>query len=81
VVLWTAAATVLCLALPLFGLALSPVVRGSLVMLAFWMVLTSLRILGANADAATSRSVFRSINVFLGLIMVLLSIDPVLRQG
>jgi protoheme IX farnesyltransferase len=81
VVLWTAAATVLCLALPLFGLALSPVVQGSLVVLAFWMILTCLRMLGADADAATARSVFRSINVFLGLIMVLLSIDPVLRQG
>ena len=81
VVLWTAAAVVASLGLPFYGLAASPLVLGSLIVLALWTVLSALKLLRTNAGAETARSAFRSINIFLAVIMVLIALDPFLARN
>jgi protoheme IX farnesyltransferase len=81
VILWTAAAAVASLVLPVYGVAASPLVLGSLVVLALWTVLSALTLLRTGAGAETARSAFRSINLFLAVIMVLIALDPFLRSN
>lgn len=81
VILWTAAAAVAGLVLPFYGIAASPPVLGSLVVLALWTVLSALKLRSAGAGAETARSAFRSINIFLAVIMVLIALDPFLTRN
>jgi protoheme IX farnesyltransferase len=79
--LWTAAASVACLGLPLFGLAATPVISGLLLAPALWMTIQGLRMFRRDAGPATALAVFRSSTLFLALVMALLSLDAILRRG
>jgi protoheme IX farnesyltransferase len=79
--LWTACASVACLGLPLFGLGASPAIASFLPLPAFWMTARCLRLFRGDAGAAAAHSAFRSSTVFLALVMVLLSLDALIRRG
>ena len=74
--LWTIAAATVPLLLPLFGVVRSPVIVWSLVTVTVLTVLFSLRAF----RRPSSPGPFRRINAFLAIVMVLLSLDPVLRR-
>jgi heme o synthase len=81
VFLWTACVLVACLALPLYGLATSAVVYGSLLVLALWVTVTGLDLLRKDADAAAARAVFRNINIFMAIFMAILSLDSIIGRS
>lgn len=81
VILWTASAAVASLILPCYGIAASPFVLVSLVVLALWTTASSLTLLRTDARAGAARTAFRSINIFLAVIMVLIALDPFLRRN
>jgi protoheme IX farnesyltransferase len=80
VILWTASAAVASLVLPFYGIASSPAVLVSLAVLALWTILAALKLLRVDAGAETARSAFRSINIFLAILMALIALDPFLRR-
>lgn len=80
-VLWAAAASVAGLALPLYGVAASQAGQLLFIVLALWMTASGLAMLRKHADAASARNLFRNSNVFLMLVMILISLDAVLRRG
>ena len=79
--LWTASASVACFGLPLFGLGASPVIAVLLPFSALVMVAQSLRLFQRDDGPATALASFRSNTVFLATIMVLLSLDALIRRG
>ena len=79
--LWTAAASLACIGLPLFGLAASPAIFGLLLTLAFGMTIQGLRVFRHDGSPATALAVFRISTVFLALLMILLSIEAVIRRS
>jgi protoheme IX farnesyltransferase len=81
VILWTAAAAVASLVLPFYGIAASPFVLVSLVVLALWTTASAIKVLRTDAGAAAARTAFRNINIFLAVIMVLIALDPFLRRN
>jgi protoheme IX farnesyltransferase len=81
VILWTSAAAVASLVLPFYGIAASPLVLSSLVVLALWTTASSLKLLRTDAGSATARSAFRRINIFLAILMLLITLDPFLRRN
>lgn len=81
VALWTVSAAVAGLILPFYGIAASPFVLVSLVVLALWTTASSLALLRTDARAGAARSAFRSINIFLAVIMALIALDPFLRRN
>jgi protoheme IX farnesyltransferase len=79
--LWTAAASVACLGLPLFGLGASPFVTVLLPLPALALVVRSIRLLQKDTGPATALAAFRSGTAFLAAIMVLLSLDALIRRS
>jgi protoheme IX farnesyltransferase len=79
--LWAASASVACLGLPLFGLGASPVIAVLLPLSALAMVAQSLRLFRRDDGPAAALSAFRSSTVFLATVMVLLSLDALIRRG
>lgn len=73
----TAAAT---LALPLFGLATLPMVHFSLVPAAIWLVWSGSRLVRTQPAPLLPRSAFRMINLYMFMVMLLLSIDGLLSR-
>jgi heme o synthase len=81
VALWTAGAATASLSLPLYGLATSPLASGLLALCALWMTVQGLRVLRKDAAPGTAFAVFKNSTVFLALVMVLLSLDALLRRS
>ena len=81
VALWIGATAVASLSLPLYGVVTSPTISFTLPVFALGATVSALSVLSGNASPAAARAAFRSINIFLALVMLLLSIDPLFRRG
>jgi len=78
--LWTAAAAVASLAMPLFGIVSSPYAYAPLVILAVWVSGSGFVIIRPNA-AATLLPAFRRVNFFIFIFMLLAVCDSLLLRG
>ena len=72
---WICAAAAGCLLLPLYGSVQSRVVHFSFVPLAGWLVWRGSSLLGTNDNAPVSPVLSRSVDIYLLIILVLLSAD------
>lgn len=79
--LWIMAAAVASLAMPLFGIVRSPYVYVPLVILAAWVSGSGLRIILRSTGAAALLPVFRRVNLFILLFMLLAVFDSFLLRG
>jgi protoheme IX farnesyltransferase len=76
---WIAAVAASGLMLPLYGALTSPFLYGSLVLPgAIWTVLKGLKLLSRQQTQEIPRSAFRTINAFLLLVMMTVTIDSLL---
>ncbi len=75
---WIVAASIASLALPLFGSVTSPAVCLAFVPLAAWLIWNERFLAGRRPLLPPSPAPFRNINIYLFLVMSLLSIDRVL---
>ncbi len=78
---WTVAAAVTCLTLPVFGAVYSNLAAAGLLACAAWLVWRASRLLSPAADEASFRRTFVSINVYALLVMVIVSADRLVKSG
>ena len=74
---WIVAATIASLALPLYGSVQSPLVSFSFVPLAAWLIWNERSLVRTHSPALPLPVLFRKINIYLFLIMFLLSVENV----
>ncbi len=74
---WIFAASVACLLLPLYGMTRSPLVSFSLIPPAAWLAWNARNLARRQPTTALSSGLFRKINMFLILIMSLLSLGNI----
>ncbi len=72
---WILAATVTCLLIPLFGLINFYFLNYILAASAFWMIWTGTKILGKDGKNSSFGSVFRGINIYALIVMILVSVN------
>jgi protoheme IX farnesyltransferase len=78
---WIFAASVACLLLPLYGTTRSPLVAFSLIPPAVWLAWNGRKLKQRQPTAALSSGLFRKINMYLFLIMSLLSLGNILFRA
>jgi protoheme IX farnesyltransferase len=74
---WICAAVATSLMFPLYGAVTSPVVYYALVPAAFWIVLQGAHVMKADHSMGLSLLVFKHLNVYIMIVMVLLSSERV----
>jgi protoheme IX farnesyltransferase len=74
---WIVAATIASLALPLYGSVRSPLVYYSFIPLAAWLIWSERSLTGRKPLLSVSPVLFRKINIYLFLIMSLLSFENI----
>jgi len=78
---WIVAAAVTCLSLPVFGAVYSNLAAAALLACAVWLVWRASGLLMPEADDASFRRTFVSINVYALLVMVIVSADRLVKTG
>jgi protoheme IX farnesyltransferase len=73
--IWIFATAATCVTLPFFGVVGSDVIRGGLFLAAFWLVWKASRLLRADHPEFSFQSVFKSINTYAFLVMLLFILD------
>lgn len=76
--IWMIALAVESLVLPLFNLIDNPIFNYGLIITAFWLIWNSTKLIKKNEDNKILLSGFRTINTFILLVVVQLSIDKLL---
>jgi len=76
--IWMIALAVASLAMPLFNLVSHPFVNYALLLTAIWLIWNSTKLLRKNEERLILISGFRTINIFMLLIVFQLSIDKLL---
>ena len=76
---WTYTTAVSVLFIPLFGIALPGTSFFLLCMASAWLIWTSSRILRLTNKASLSLSIFKSMNMYMLIVMVILNISSLLR--
>ncbi|UCD34839.1 MAG: protoheme IX farnesyltransferase [Nitrospiraceae bacterium] len=72
---WIFAAAAAGLLLPLYGISLSPVARVLLVAASLWLLWTGAAMFGMSEEETAFPRVFRAVNVYVLMVMILLSFD------
>jgi protoheme IX farnesyltransferase len=73
--IWIFATSAACMMIPLFGIVESHTIHGSLFLVAFWLVWKSLKLLRSHRDLSSSKFIFKTINSYAVLVVVLLTLD------
>jgi protoheme IX farnesyltransferase len=73
--IWIFAAAAACMIIPLFGIVQSHFIHGSLILVGFWLVWKSLNLLTIHRKQFSFQSIFRNINSYAVLVMILLTLD------
>lgn len=76
---WIFATAVTGLLFPLFGIGNSGAIRGGLVLLGIWLIWKVSRILFGQPRPSLFRPAFRTVNIYILSVMVLFSLDHLLR--
>ncbi len=76
--IWICSTAVASLLLPLYGNLTSPLLYGPLLVAAIWMMVKGVSLVTAHRTPALSLSAFRHLNIFLFIIMSLLSMERIL---
>ncbi len=74
---WICSTAVACLLLPLYGSLTSPLLYGPLLFTSIWVVAKSVTLVAAGRTSALPLAVFRHLNIFIFVIMSLLSAEKV----
>ena len=77
--MWIAGTAAACMTIPLFGLVGERWIGAGLLAAGVWIVWRSARILRARGEAPAFRSAFQHINAYAGVVVLLLSLDGLLR--
>lgn len=77
---WIFAATIACLALPLYGSVGTPAIFFPLAAAGLWLLWSERSLAGANAPLSPSPALFRNINVYMFLVMSILSFQNVISR-
>jgi protoheme IX farnesyltransferase len=73
--MWIIAAAVACMMIPVFSKMESHTIHGCLFAWAFWLIWKSLRLVNAKGREWSWPSIFKTINVYALVVMVLLTLD------
>lgn len=73
--IWIFATAAACMIIPLFGIVESHVIHGSLFLVAFWLMWKSLKLLTGHRHPSSSRFIFKTINAYAVLVIILLTLD------
>lgn len=73
--IWIFAAAAACMMMPLFGIVGSHFIHGSLFLVTFCLVWKSLRLLTIHRKQFSSQFIFRAINSYAVVVMILLTLD------
>jgi protoheme IX farnesyltransferase len=73
--IWIFATAVTCVIIPLFGIVESPVIRGALLVLAFWLVWKGTRLLKVCSLEFPFHFTFNTMNSYAFVVMVLFTLD------
>jgi protoheme IX farnesyltransferase len=78
---WIVSVAIASLALPLYGSVRSSLVSGSCIVLALWLVWSERSLTTTQTSLFPSSVLFRNINIYLFLLMSLLSVDNILSHA
>jgi protoheme IX farnesyltransferase len=78
---WIVASTIASLALPLYGSVRSPLVYCSFIPLAIWLIWSERSLTTKQLLLPPSSALFRNINIYLFLLMSLLSVDNIFSHA
>ena len=73
--MWIFATAAACMIIPLFGIVESHVIHGSLFLVAFWLMWKSLKLLISHPHPSSSQFIFKTINSYAVLVIILLTLD------
>jgi len=73
--IWILATAVTCMMIPLFGMVESHAIHGGLFLVAFWLVWKSLKLLTSHHHSSSSQFIFKTINSYAVLVIILLTLD------
>ena len=73
--MWIFATAAACMIIPLFGIVESHVIHGSLFLVAFWLMWKSLKLLSGHPHPSSSQFIFKTINSYAVLVIILLTLD------
>jgi len=73
--IWIFAAAAACMIIPLYGIVQSHFIHGSLILVGFWLVWKSLNLLTIHRKQFSFQSIFRNINSYAVLVIILLTLD------
>ncbi len=76
---WIFATSTACMMIPLFGIVESHAIHGSLFLVAFWLVWKSLKLLTVHRHSSSSPSIFKTINSYALLVVVLITLDHLFK--
>ncbi len=76
--IWTVATALIGLLLPLYNEVYHPLVSGSLVIMAVWLIFTCSNLLIPSRVTFAFRNAFRNINIFILLVMIVLVLERLL---
>jgi protoheme IX farnesyltransferase len=74
---WIVSVAIASLALPLYGSVRSSLISGSCILLALWLIWSERSLAKREAPFSPSSVLFRNINIYLFLLMSLLSVDNI----
>ena len=72
---WIFATAAACMIIPLFGIVESHVIHGSLFLVAFWLMWKSLKLLISHPHPSSSQFIFKTINSYAVLVIILITLD------
>ncbi len=73
--MWICATAAVCMIIPLFGIVESRVIHGSLFLVAFWLMWKSLKLLTGHRHPSSLRFIFKTINSYAVLVIILITLD------
>jgi protoheme IX farnesyltransferase len=73
--IWIFATATACMMIPLFGIVESHAIQGGLSVAAFWLMWKSLRLLTIHRIQFSFQSIFRNINSYAVLVILLITLD------
>jgi protoheme IX farnesyltransferase len=77
--IWIFATSTACMIIPLFGVVESHAIHGGLFLVAFWLVWKSLKLLTNHRHLSSSKLIFKCINSFAVLVILLLTLDNLMH--
>ena len=72
---WIFGTAAACMMIPLYGMVESHLIHGSLFIVAFWLVWKSLKLLLTRRYSFSSEVIFKTINLYAVMVMILLTLD------